>query len=82
MEVSVGGMCCSGVCDTAQSEYETLSLVHYGKILLAMAVVVFKVVALIFQRNKLPRSKLRGIKRKKTLPRCEASFGESHPARD
>jgi hypothetical protein len=32
--------------------------------------------------NKLPRSKLRGIKRKKTLPRCEASFGESHPARD
>lgn len=30
MEVSVGGMCCGGVCDTAQPEYETLSLVHCG----------------------------------------------------
>jgi hypothetical protein len=33
-------------------------------------------------RIKLPRSKLRGIKRKKTLPRRAASCGESHPARD
>jgi argininosuccinate lyase len=38
--------------------------------------------ALVICTNTLPRSKLRGIKRKKTLPRCEASFGESHPARD
>ena len=35
---------------------------HLREMLLAMPVVVLKVIALVFQRNELPRSKLRGIK--------------------